>query len=61
MSVISNDDKRNTKEQEANARLKATAPEMYELIKEMARPNGKNCYLLEQQAKKIVAQIEMPK
>ena len=42
---------------QANARLIAAAPEMYELVKEMARPNGKNCYLLEQQAKKLLARI----
>ena len=33
------------------------ALEMYELVKEMARPEGKNCYLLEQQAKELLARI----
>lgn len=34
------------------------ALEMYELVKEMARPEGKNCYLLEQQAKELLARID---
>ena len=42
---------------EADARLIAAAPDMYELVKEMARPIGKNCYLLEQQAKKLLVRI----
>ena len=38
-------------------RLIAAAPEMCELIREMARPSGKNCMKLEHMARELLARI----
>ena len=43
---------------EDNARVIANAPEMYELIREMARPSGKNCMKLEHMARELLARID---